>query len=258
MAQERQRRRSSFAMKAGFLDHDAGIDSPLHRLDARTKLLLFFSAVVIVASEPAGELGPFPYYYGAIAILAIAARASPGRLAKRCLAAAPFLLMAAALPWTAVALGDAAGGIDATRFGSSVLLRGFAAILLLVLLTSTSPFHHLLWGLRKLHIPQALGQIVTLMYRQLFILIDEWRRAAQARECRSAGRLNLSRSSVYGKQLAVIFLRSWDRADRVHAAMTVRGFDGRLPLREPGRIGLSDVAAFLATCAAFLYIRTQL
>lgn len=245
-------------MKTGFLDQAAGVDSPLRRLDPRTKLLLFFSAVVIVASEPAGEVAPFPYYYAAVALLVLVSRVPASRLAKRCLAAAPFLLMAAALPWTAAVLGGSTSGIDPARFGASVLLRGFAAILLLVLLTSTSAFHRLLWGLRKLRIPEALSQIVTLMYRQLFILTDEWRRAAQARECRSAGRLKLSPLSVYGKQLGVIFLRSWDRADRVHAAMTVRGFDGRLPLSEPSRIGKADIAALTVTAAVFLFIRTQL
>jgi len=245
-------------MKAGFLEQEAEVDSPLQRLDPRTKLLLFFSAVVIVASEPAGEIDPFPYYYAAVALLALIARVPPSRLAKRCLAAAPFLLMAAALPWTAAALGDATSGVDPALFGASVLLRGFAAIVLLVLLTSTSAFHRLLWGLRKLRIPEALSQIVTLMYRQLFILADEWRRAAQARECRSAGLLNVSPLSVYGKQLGVIFLRSWDRADRVHAAMLVRGFDGRLPLSEPSRIAKADMAALGLTLAVFLFIRTQL
>lgn len=245
-------------MKYGFLDRDAGIDSPLHRLDPRTKLLLFFSAVVTVASEPAGELAAFPFYFGAIAVLALVSRVPPGRLASRCLAAAPFLLMAALLPWTAMALGGPQGGPDPADFGASVLLRGLASILLLVLLTSTSAFHHLLWALRKLRAPEALGQIVTLMYRQLFILLDEWRRAAQARECRSAGKLNLSPLSVYGKQLGVIFLRSWDRADRVHAAMLVRGFEGRLPIEAAHRIGLADAAALVLSLAVFLAIRIKL
>ena len=245
-------------MKYGFLDQDAGIDSPLHRLDPRTKLLLFFSAVVIVASEPAGELAAFPWYFGAITGLALASRVPLSRLVRRCLAAAPFLLLAALVPWAALALGDASNAHDAAGFAASVLLRGFAAILLLALLTATSAFHHLLWGLRKLRVPEALGQIVTLMYRQLFILLDEWRRAAQARECRSAGRLNLSRTSVYGKQLGVIFLRSWDRADRVHAAMMVRGFDGRLPLSNPHRIDARDLAGLSLTLAVFLAIRIQL
>lgn len=245
-------------MKFGFLDRDAGIDSPVHRLDPRAKLLLFFSAVVIVGSEPAGELAAFPFYLGAIATLALASRVPPGRLAARCLAAAPFLLMAALLPWTAMALGDATATPDATRFGASVLLRGFASILLLVLLTSSTAFHHLLWAMRKLHVPEALGQIVTLMYRQLFILLDEWRRAGQARECRSAGVLNLPAASVYGKQLGVIFLRSWDRADRVHAAMMVRGFDGRFPLDARRRVTLRDVAAVALTVSVFLAIRIWL
>ena len=250
--------RTDVAMKAGFLDLDAGIDSPVHRLDPRTKLLLFFSAVVIVASEPVGEIAPYPYYYAAVAVLAFASRVPMARLAKRCLAAAPFLLMASILPWTSAALGGPTGDVDPSRFGASVLLRGFAAILLLVLLTSTSAFHRLLWGLRKLRVPEALSQIVTLMYRQLFILLDEWRRAGQARECRSAGRLNLPRTSVYGKQLGVIFLRSWDRADRVHAAMLVRGFDGRLPLSEAGNRTTADFVALILTVAVFLFVRTQL
>jgi cobalt/nickel transport system permease protein len=245
-------------MKSGFLDRDAHIDSPLHRLDPRAKLLLFFLSVVIVASEPAGELAAFPYYFAAIAALIAASRVPLGRFANRCLAAAPFLLLAAMLPWTAATFGGELNSASAVRFGESVLLRGFASILLLTLLTSTSAFHQLLWAMRRLHIPEALGQIVTHMYRQLFILIDEWRRAGQARECRSAGRLNLSRTSVYGKQLGVIFLRSWDRADRVHAAMAVRGFEGTLPLSEQHRIVARDFAALAIGLGLFLVIRIQL
>lgn len=245
-------------MKYGFLDRDAGIDSPLHRLDPRTKLLLFFSAVVTVASEPAGELAAFPYYFAAILGLVLLSRVPPGRLAGRLLAAAPFLLMAALLPWTARMLGGAPGGPDPAAFGASVLLRGMASVLLLVLLTSTSAFHHLLWAMRKLRAPEVLGQIVTLMYRQIFILLDEWRRATQARECRSAGKLNLSPLSIYGKQLGVIFLRSWDRADRVHAAMMVRGFEGRLPIEGSHQLRLADAAALAFSLAVFLAIRIAL
>ena len=241
-------------MKSGFLDRRGDLRSPLARLDARAKLVGIFLAVVILASEPAGALDPFPLYFGLILALAVAAGASPALLAKRALAASPFILAAAALPLTAALIGDgdwrSSGG-----FAASILLRAYGSILLLTLLIAVTEFPDLLDALRRLRAPASLALVTALMYRYVFLLLEEWRRLSQARDCRSAGRLRLSRASVYGKQIGLTLVRSWERSERVHAAMTVRGFKGELPLAHHGRFTVADALFASVVPAAFLAVR---
>lgn len=244
-------------MKYGFLDQHAGLDSPIHRLDPRAKLLFFFGAALVVASEPAGEVAAFPYYAALILGLAWASRVPLLYLAARWAAAAPFVVLAALLPWVAAALG--AEPVDSPEnFAASIVLRAWGAITLLILLTAATHFARLLWAMRKLRAPASLSVIVTLMYRYVFILLDEWRRISQARDCRSAGVLRGSKASFYAKQIAMVFLRGWERAERVHWAMAVRGFRGWFPLLDAPRFRPADLGFLVLGLASFLAVRVWL
>ncbi len=71
------------------------------------------------------------------------------------------------------------------------------------------------------------------MWRYLFVLADEAIRLMRARDARSgvlAGRRPggsvLWRARVAGGMAGSLFIRGFDRADRVYAAMLARGYDG--------------------------------
>ena len=138
----------------------------------------------------------------------------------------------------------------------SVVLKAFAAIILLVLLTSLDKFHRLLKGLRSAGFPVVFTVLAALMYRYIFILNDERLRTQLARASRTPGRLRTGRLRVIGNQAAVIFLRSWERAHQVHQAMLARGFDGSFP--EYGKLVFSsrrDLFFFFGLPLVFLLIR---
>jgi cobalt/nickel transport system permease protein len=254
-------------MRHDFLDQHTHLDSCLHRLDPRAKLVAVCLAVLVVAATPAHLPRLFGGYYALIAVLALLSRVPLPHLARRCMAAAPFIVMAASLPLISAWLGpgpnaDAgAPGLlgyappEARDLSLAVLMKGFAAILLLTLLTATTRFHHLLWGLHRLRAPEVLSVVAGLAYRYLFVLLDEWGRTQRARACRSPAGLRMNRFSLYAKQIGLVFVRGWERAERVHNAMMLRGFQGRMPVTPVRQFSLADGLFVAIAVGSFLAVR---
>lgn len=173
----------------------------------------------------------------------------------------PFILPAAAwVPVSFILGGDTAGDFSsgAWPLAFSILLKAYAAVILLTLLLSTGKFHHLLKGLRQLKIPALLGVLSALMYRFVFIINDERLRTNRARASRTPGRLFTNRFKVYGNQAAMIFLRSWSRAQVIYASMQARGFTGNFPDFEKLKITARDLIYLLILILLFLFIRISL
>jgi cobalt/nickel transport system permease protein len=232
-------------LKHDFLDKYSHLESPIHRLDPRVKILSVFLAIVIIVSEPLGELTHFLYYFVIIALLVALSRVPLKYILMRCLIVSPFILMAAAfLPLSRMLLPDPQfeySGYTVYRASLTILFKAYSAIILLVLLTSSEKFQRLLLGFRKLKMPRLIGVISALMYRYIFLLTDEVLKTTRARESRTPGKLITPKIKVYGNQMAMIFIRSWERAHRVFDSMLSRGFHGEFPDTRTLRLSQSDV-----------------
>jgi cobalt/nickel transport system permease protein len=94
----------------------------------------------------------------------------------------------------------------------------------MILLTSVTPFAELLRTLRTLGMPALLITVLALMYRYLFVLVDEAERMQRARRSRTF----LVRRAQAWQSLATLagqlFVRSTERAERIYAAMCARGW----------------------------------
>ena len=122
-------------------DRHAALDSWLHRLDPRAKITGFLIALILTASARSA----FPAIYLLLAVLFAASRIPAVFAAQRCLAASPFILTAGFVLW----LSD-------HPMAWAVLLRAFAAVVLLTILVATTKFADLLWGLRGVGAPPCL------------------------------------------------------------------------------------------------------
>lgn len=241
------------------LDRWADIDSPLHKLDPRAKVLATLAAVVTISSAPSGSLTPFTWFYALIALLVGLSRVPPDWLLRRCLLASPFILMAAALPafslWLEGARLQPSAASIAVR-AAVIALKAYAAVILLALLVATTRFSHLLWALRALRAPEVLHVMAGLMHRYAYVLADEWRRTNMARDSRAGATLSgRRRLQIFSQQIATIFLRGWDRATRIHWAMLSRGFTGAMPVLASFRFGLADWLFLLMLASACVSIR---
>jgi cobalt/nickel transport system permease protein len=112
----------------------------------------------------------------------------------------------------------------------TVILKAWLSVMVSGLLVATTPFSDLLMGMRALRLPAVLVSTISFMYRYLFVLVDEAMRLHTAREARSAGAGGSIwwRAKVLGGMVGSLFLRSYERSERIYAAMLSRGFGGEM------------------------------
>ncbi|MGQ9583884.1 MAG: cobalt ECF transporter T component CbiQ [Anaerolineae bacterium] len=225
-------------MKHSFLDRYRQGTSLVHRLDPRLKLLATLAFVLAATSTP-------PAAWPAFLVLAAVALGAI-RLAKIPLAeglkssaiALPFAgMVALSLPftrggqavWTGSLLGrNLAVTDEGLRLFVAVLVKSWLSVLVSGLLVATSRFPDLVSAMRFLRVPAVLTATISFMYRYLFVLVDEAMRLQTARESRSAGpgRTVWWRARVLGWMIGSLFIRSYERSERIYAAMLSRGFAG--------------------------------
>ncbi|MCU0486235.1 MAG: cobalt ECF transporter T component CbiQ [Anaerolineales bacterium] len=233
-------------MHVHFLDPYRPHPSPVHALDARVKLVLVVAFILACAFTP---VGAWPVYILLLAlILAVVILSELGvvYVLMRSALALPFMLAALPLLFTVQGhtLWSFTSGIvhlsvsqeGLVRFLSIAINSWLSGVAAIVLASSTT-FPDLLAAMRALHIPRLLVGIFGLMWRYLFVLVDEVLRLQRARAARS-GELNQPglkpggslawRARVTGGMAGNLFLRGLERSDRIYLAMVSRGYDGEV------------------------------
>jgi cobalt/nickel transport system permease protein len=229
-----------------FLDPYQAGNSPVHRLDARVKFVLTVAFILSIALIP---IGVWPIYILLLTtILSAIILSGIGILhvMKRAVLAFPFML--AALPLIFTTLGQplftmsiGTWEITVTLSGVerfvSISLKSWISVQAAILLTSTTPFPDLLAAMRAVRVPRLMVAIFGLMWRYLFVLVDEALRLLRARVARSsnagfpglrAGGSLAWRAQTAGGMAGNLFMRSLERSDRIYAAMLARGYDGEI------------------------------
>ena len=110
----------------------------------------------------------------------------------------------------------------------------FDGFLASLLLAATTPARDLILGLDRLRCPSVFTQIATFMLRYLDILAGDARRMRIARLSRGYDPRFLWQVKAFAVGIGALFLRSYERGERVYLAMVSRGYDGRLPRPEAG------------------------
>lgn len=116
------------------------------------------------------------------------------------------------------------------RGAATILAKASLGVVASVLLATTTQIRDLLHGLERLHLPHQLVLIASFMIRYVDVLQDEMSRMRIARESRGFQARGLRAWPVLGRSLGALFLRSYERGERVHLAMRSRGFWGRMPV----------------------------
>jgi len=244
-----------------FIDRYSHLDSPVHRLDPRMKIIASLAAIIIITTEPfTGRLVNLFLYCAVTLAVTVLCRIPAAYLLKRMLIVSPFILMAALFYPVSVMPANEGSIISGWRplaeAGLSVFLKASLAVLILILLSTTEKFHRLLMALRRLKVPSIITTISALLYRYIFLLADEMLRTARARESRTPGVLRRGRLKVYGNQVAVIFLRSWERSQVIYNSMLSRGFSGEFPDVQEMKLRRADIVIPLIFIALLLLIKT--
>lgn len=228
-------------------------ESRLHRRDARAKLLAVTALVVCAVTSDWRHPERLGVCALALLVLLALGRLPPLPILRRSLVVLPFLLVpAASAPFLRKALDPEA---SLWVVMAVVAGRAWLASLLLVSLMACTRYADLLEGAARLGMPRILVSLGGFMYRYLFVLTDEAGRMLQARDLRLYGQSTLvAGSRVAGTMVAALFLRTWDRAERIHQGMLVRGVEGTPRRPAPRPLDAGDwtllVAAALTIAAA--------
>jgi cobalt/nickel transport system permease protein len=221
--------------------------SRLHRLDPRVKILGAFLFILVATLLPPGKWLALALLFVAALLAAHQSGLGVGFALRRSFVALPFALAAITLPFTVPGAPLAhLGPLTLTVEGSvrflSLLLKSWVSVQIAILLTVTTAFPDLLWGLRALRIPRPLISIVSFMYRYMFVLADEALRLMRARAARSgvgAGKSGGSlawRGRVAGGMVGNLTLRAFERSERIYDAMVARGFQGEIKTLAPPQL----------------------
>ena len=225
-------------MKHSFIDQYSDLGSLIHSLDPRTKLITSLALIVAMVLTPVSNWRVFAFYFCLIAALLIISKLPPLYVLKRSLVIFPFvLLIAIFIPF--FKQGEVAGSyniwlwqVSVTYDGllilANVVVKAWLSILSLILLSATTKFTELLKGLRQLGVPKVIVLILSFMYRYVFVLVDEVMRMRRARDSRNFGGSRLHQLRTIGNMIGTLFIRSYERGERIYAAMLSRGFDSNV------------------------------
>jgi len=116
---------------------------------------------------------------------------------------------------------------EGLRYGILVAVRAFSAVMLIFPMIATTRFETTIRALEKLKIPNILVQMLMFTYRYIFVFVDEFQRIWTAMESRGFKlRTTLYALGTLGKAMGMLFVRSYERAERVYNAMRSRGYTG--------------------------------
>lgn len=236
-------------MKHAYLDSYSNLNSPIRRLDARVKIISFFTLIVICVTTLARAYFAFAGYLLILLVVLLISHLPLKHVMKRSSVIIPFVLMVAIfIPFLnpdTVGGGYNLGSIAISRNGLLVLwnvvIKSYIGVLCMILLSSTTPFSELMEGFRQLRVPGILINIAAFMYRYLFVVADEAMRMKRARDSRNFGGRWIWHSKVIGHMIGTLFIRSYERGERVYLAMLARGYDGEAKTLNRQRISISDV-----------------
>ncbi|GAN34743.1 MAG: cobalt ABC transporter permease component [Candidatus Brocadia sinica] len=121
----------------------------------------------------------------------------------------------------------------------NIIVKSGLSILLLVIASSTTTFPDFLHGLDLFRLPRLLVILMSFMYRYIFVLLDEAKRLMRARSLRYFGSRYVEQFRVLGYMIGILFIRTFERAERIYSAMILRGFSGEM--RSVKRFGFSYI-----------------
>lgn len=210
-------------MRLDWLEPDQSAHGSLHRIDARLKLLTTLALVLAVVLLPIGSWRPLGGAAMLLAFLVGISGVSPGILLRRGLAVMPVVVLLAVMIAPSHPM---AARLGPWVVGGTILAKNCLTILSVLLLAHVTPFRDLMTALEQLRAPTVLVATLLLMYRYLFVLAEQLSRMARARRSRSFRRSRWSEWPLGASLIAGLLLRSFERGERVHAAMLARGWDG--------------------------------
>ena len=214
--------------------------SPVHRAPAHVKIVATLLFVLAVVATPREAVWAFALHLLVLTVAIWVSTVPLTHLLPRLVVEVPFLVFALLMPFVATGPTVAVGPLELSEPGLwgawAIVVKGTLGALASLLLASTTEAPDIVAGLARLRLPQQLVQILAFMIRYVDVVAADLRRMRVARESRGFQGRSLAAWPVLASTAGALFIRSYERGERVHLAMLSRGYQGRLHLDEGGAV----------------------
>ncbi len=218
------------------IDRYAGISSPVHRWDPRLRLISIFALIFSVMLLYSLQLVVIGMIFAIIltGISKIPLSFVLSRMKLVFIFVIPFFII---IPFTVIGDGVEIAsfggiilsyrGIEYAKFAAMIVLKALTAVMLVFPMIGTSRMDITIKALEGLHLPNKLVQMFAFTYRYIFVLDEEFMRMERSLASRGFKRRgNLYTLTTISKAIAMLFVNSYERADRVFYAMRSKGYSG--------------------------------
>ena len=207
--------------------------SPVHRAPAHLKVLALLGFMLVVVATPRQAYPAFALWAAVLLGVVALSRVPLRYLLPRMVVEVPFVVFAALMPFIAHGPRTEVLGVSVSEpglvAGVALLVKGTIGVLASLTLAATTEPQDLLRGLQRLRMPELVVQIMGFMMRYLDVVTAELGRMMTALRSRGCDPRSPRHWPVLARSLGALFIRSYERGERVHLAMLSRGYDGRLP-----------------------------
>ena len=210
--------------------HTAG---PLHRLPAEVKVVALVVFVLAVVATPRQMLWPYAVFAAVLVAVWAVGRIPLRWILPRMLIEAPFVVLAVLLPFSEGGERITVAGLQLSVAGLwaawGIVIKGTLGVAASLTLAASTTAAELPLALSRLGVPAMMTSVLVLMIRYVDLLTAELARMRMARVSRGDSPRALHQAGAIAKGVGALFLRSYERGERVYVAMLSRGFDGRMP-----------------------------
>ena len=232
--------------------------SVVHRLDPAVKVVAAFGSVVAIAITPREALVAFGIYALTIAALTRVARIPARFVVIRLVGIAPFVLFALLIPFVADGPTSRVLGMELSVDGLwamwNILAKATLGAAVTIVLTATTEVADIIGALGRLRVPALFTAIASFMMRYLELTADELRRMRVAMTARGYDPRWLTQAKPIATSAGALFVRSYERGERVHAAMIARGFTGEMPALDTRTAGGAQWAGGIGLVGLFMTV----
>lgn len=207
--------------------------SAVHRAEPHHKILALLGFVLLVVATPREWFAAYAVHLAVLLVVIAVSRVPLTYLLKRLVVEVPFVVFALLMPFIAHGPQVEVLGVSVSEPGLlaawGLLVKGTLGVLASLTLAATTEPQDVLRGLERLRMPQLVVQIMGFMIRYLDVVSGELSRMLTAMRSRGCDPRHPRHWPALARSLGALFIRSYERGERVHLAMLSRGYTGRLP-----------------------------
>jgi cobalt/nickel transport system permease protein len=218
--------------------------SVIHSLPSHAKIVAALLFILVGVLTPIHRWQAFVGYFLALFITVAAAKIPFALMFKRALIEIPFIFFALLMPFFGTGERFEVGPLNLYRegllAGAGIFIKGTLGVITAIVLSTSTTAREILRGLERLNLPTLMVQIASFMLRYVNVVNDEMERMKVARDSRGFEATGIKHWKVIATAAGALFIRSYERGERVHLSMLSRGYEGVLPHDEVEKSKASD------------------